>query len=45
MIDVSKYPDDIEVPSFGRKVVCAKCGAREPTHRRAAELERATNRA
>jgi hypothetical protein len=28
LIDVSMYPDDIEVPSFGRKVVCAKCGAR-----------------
>jgi hypothetical protein len=28
LIDVSKYPDDIEVPSFGRKVVCAMCGAR-----------------
>jgi hypothetical protein len=28
LIDVSKYPDDVEVPSFGRKVVCAKCGAR-----------------
>jgi hypothetical protein len=27
-IDVSKFPDDVEVPSFGRKVVCAKCGAR-----------------
>jgi hypothetical protein len=29
LIDVSKYPDDVEVPSFGRKVVFAKCGARE----------------
>jgi|AmaraimetFIIA100_FD_contig_61_6417025_length_487_multi_2_in_0_out_0_1 hypothetical protein len=28
VIDVSKYPDDIEVPSFASKVVCAKCGAR-----------------
>jgi hypothetical protein len=28
LIDVSKYPDDVEVPSFARKVVCAKCGAR-----------------
>jgi len=28
LIDVSKYPDDIEVPSFANKVVCAKCGAR-----------------
>jgi hypothetical protein len=25
---VSKYPDEAEVPSFARKVVCAKCGAR-----------------
>jgi len=28
LIDVSKYPDDTEVPSFASKVVCAKCGAR-----------------
>jgi hypothetical protein len=28
LIDVSKYPDDAEVPSFARKIVCAKCGAR-----------------
>jgi len=28
IIDVSKYPDDTEVPSFASKVVCAKCGAR-----------------
>jgi hypothetical protein len=28
LIDVSKYPDDTEVPSFAGKVVCAKCGAR-----------------
>ena len=27
LIDVSKFPDDAEVPSFARKVVCAKCGA------------------
>jgi hypothetical protein len=26
LIDVSKFADDVEVPSFGRKVVCAKCG-------------------
>jgi hypothetical protein len=26
-IDMSKYPDDTEVPSFARKVVCAKWGA------------------
>jgi len=26
LIDVSKYADDVEVPSFGRKVVCAKYG-------------------
>jgi|AmaraimetFIIA100_FD_contig_51_10582628_length_479_multi_3_in_0_out_0_2 hypothetical protein len=38
LIDVSKYPDDTEVPWFASKVVCAKCGARPP-HRRAAELE------
>jgi len=28
IIDVSKYPDDTEVPSFASKIVCAKCGAR-----------------
>jgi hypothetical protein len=28
VIDVSKYPGDTEVPWFGGKVVCAKCGAR-----------------
>jgi len=26
--DVSKYLDDVEVPWFASKVVCAKCGAR-----------------
>jgi hypothetical protein len=28
LIDVSKFPDDVEVPSFASKIVCAKCGAR-----------------
>jgi hypothetical protein len=28
VIDVSKYPDDVKVPSFASKIVCAKCGAR-----------------
>jgi hypothetical protein len=28
LIDVSKFADDTEVPSFASKVVCAKCGAR-----------------
>jgi hypothetical protein len=28
LIDVSKFADDAEVPSFASKVVCAKCGAR-----------------
>ena len=28
IIDVSKYPDDVDVPSFASKIVCAKCGAR-----------------
>ena len=23
-----RYPDDVEVPSFSGKVVCAKCGGR-----------------
>jgi hypothetical protein len=25
---VSKFADDVEVPFFAAKVVCAKCGAR-----------------
>jgi len=28
LIDVSKYPDDTEVPSFASKIICAKYGAR-----------------
>ena len=28
LIDVSKYADDVAVPWFASKVVCAKCGAR-----------------
>jgi hypothetical protein len=28
LIDVLKFADDVEVPSFAKKVVCAKCGAR-----------------
>jgi hypothetical protein len=28
LVDVSKFADDVEVPSLGYKVVCAKCGAR-----------------
>jgi hypothetical protein len=28
LVDVSKYPDDTEVPWFAGRVVCAKCGAR-----------------
>ena len=28
LIDVSSYPAETEVPSFGRRVVCAKCGSR-----------------
>ena len=28
LIDVSKFPDDVEVPSFASKIVCAKCGTR-----------------
>jgi hypothetical protein len=28
LIDVSKYSDDTEIPSFASKAVCAKCGAR-----------------
>ena len=28
LIDVSKYPDKVAVPSFGSKLVCAKCDAR-----------------
>jgi hypothetical protein len=28
LIDVSSYPAETEVPSFSRRVVCAKCGGR-----------------
>jgi hypothetical protein len=28
LIDVSKFADDVEVPWFASRVVCAKCGAR-----------------
>ena len=28
LIDVSNYPAETEVPSFRRRVVCAKCGGR-----------------
>jgi hypothetical protein len=28
LIDVSKYPEETDVPSFAKKFVCAKCGAR-----------------
>jgi hypothetical protein len=28
LIDVSKFPDDTEVPWFRSRVVCAKCGGR-----------------
>jgi hypothetical protein len=28
LIDVASYADDVEVPWFSTKVVCAKCGAR-----------------
>jgi hypothetical protein len=28
LIDVSKYADDVEVPSFQRRVKCGKCGSR-----------------
>jgi hypothetical protein len=28
LIDVSKYPEDTEVPWFRTRVVCAKCGGR-----------------
>jgi hypothetical protein len=28
LIDVSKYPDDVECQSFHSRAVCAKCGAR-----------------
>jgi hypothetical protein len=26
LIDVSKYPDDVEVPSFQCRIKCGKCG-------------------
>ena len=28
LIDVSAYPAETEVPSFGPRVACAKCGSR-----------------
>jgi hypothetical protein len=28
LINVSKYPEDTEVPLFRSRVVCAKCGGR-----------------
>jgi hypothetical protein len=28
LVDVSKYPEDTEVPWFRTRVVCAKCGGR-----------------
>jgi hypothetical protein len=31
LIDVSTYPEETEVPSFAKKVVCTKCGARAGT--------------
>ena len=37
LIDVSQHPDDVEVPSFAKKVICKKCGARS-AHRRAPKL-------
>jgi len=42
LIDVSMYPDDVEVRSFASKVVCAKCGGSRTPYRRAAELEGTT---
>jgi hypothetical protein len=26
LIDVSRYPDDVAVPSFQRRIKCAECG-------------------
>ena len=28
LIDVSDYPADMEVPSFGRRAVCSHCGGK-----------------
>jgi hypothetical protein len=28
LIDVSTYPEDVEVPSFQRRIKCSKCGRR-----------------
>ena len=28
LIDVSSYPAETEVPSFGRRATCSKCGGR-----------------
>ena len=27
VLDVSRYPDDVPVPSFGPRMVCTVCGA------------------
>ena len=32
IIDVSKYPDDVEVPSFQRRIKCGKCGRQARRH-------------
>jgi hypothetical protein len=37
---VFSYPAETEIPYFSKKVVCAKCGARGPSYRCAAKLER-----
>jgi hypothetical protein len=29
LIDVSSYADDVEIPSFQRRVKCGKCGGRD----------------
>jgi hypothetical protein len=28
LLDVSSYPAETEVPSFGRRAVCGKCGSK-----------------
>jgi hypothetical protein len=36
--DLSSYPAETEVPSFGRRVVCAKCSPPWKQDRRSPEL-------
>ena len=45
IIDVSKYPDDVEVPSFRRRIKCGQVRAARALGRRTPDLERAADAA